>query len=347
MCPLRYRLPPTAGSHDNGRRDARRNRYRKPQPDASPGSSKQSAASAAGTRSPKGSGDDPERAGHAANRARLARGRDRLGGRGGSGGHDRTRRRTHGITGDQRRLARDGGERRRTSVAAASPATAANAASLTATATDAAPAAQSVSPAGWAPVPYGNAQLSVPGSSWLVEAPQQLMCGLGGLRRDDLRGRHPRVPQGLELRRDRQPGLDPPGREVPEGTHPGQAQRRHSRHPGLPAGQRQGHHGVPRAGTRGARRRQRQAGRAGAGHAVQVAARRRAQRWSGRPRPGRLDLAAVRRRDVRDPALLGPAARRPVVHLRNRPVDERAAAGRRDQAADVPAVPAPAPVRRR
>jgi hypothetical protein len=31
-------------------------------------------------------------------------------------------------------------------------------------------------PAGWAPVPYESAQLSVPGS-WLVESPQQLSCG--------------------------------------------------------------------------------------------------------------------------------------------------------------------------
>jgi hypothetical protein len=31
-------------------------------------------------------------------------------------------------------------------------------------------------PAGWAPVPYERAQLSVPGS-WLVESPQQLSCG--------------------------------------------------------------------------------------------------------------------------------------------------------------------------
>src|SRR5277367_4275860 len=31
-------------------------------------------------------------------------------------------------------------------------------------------------PAGWSPVPYESAQLSVPGS-WLVESPQQLWCG--------------------------------------------------------------------------------------------------------------------------------------------------------------------------
>lgn len=35
---------------------------------------------------------------------------------------------------------------------------------------------ESGTPAGWAPVPYEHAQLSVPGS-WLVESPQQLSCG--------------------------------------------------------------------------------------------------------------------------------------------------------------------------
>jgi hypothetical protein len=34
----------------------------------------------------------------------------------------------------------------------------------------------SVTPTAWSPVPYENAQLSVPGS-WLVESPQQLSCG--------------------------------------------------------------------------------------------------------------------------------------------------------------------------
>jgi len=37
------------------------------------------------------------------------------------------------------------------------------------------PTRKSGVPAGWAPVPYRDAQLSVPGS-WLVEAPQQLSC---------------------------------------------------------------------------------------------------------------------------------------------------------------------------
>jgi hypothetical protein len=80
--------------------------------------------------------------------------------------------------------------------AAASPATATNAASLTATAMDAAPAAQSATPAGWAPVPYGNAQLSVPGSSWLVEARQQLMCGLGDFDGMIFAGVTPGFPKG-------------------------------------------------------------------------------------------------------------------------------------------------------
>src|ERR1700722_1406805 len=35
----------------------------------------------------------------------------------------------------------------------------------------------SVTPKGWSPVAYENAQLSVPGS-WLVESPKQLFCGM-------------------------------------------------------------------------------------------------------------------------------------------------------------------------
>jgi hypothetical protein len=50
-----------------------------------------------------------------------------------------------------------------------------------AAAADASPPARingvSGTPAGWSPVPYESAQLSVPGSSWLVESPQQLSCG--------------------------------------------------------------------------------------------------------------------------------------------------------------------------
>src|ERR1700689_2108648 len=58
---------------------------------------KQSAASAAGTRARKGSGDGQERAGHGTDRARLARGRDRRGSRGGGGGNG-----SHARTGRQR-----------------------------------------------------------------------------------------------------------------------------------------------------------------------------------------------------------------------------------------------------
>jgi hypothetical protein len=72
------------------------------------------------------------------------------------------------------------------STALASPRAAATASSAPATASSAAAVSsgQAVgpltdvpgSPAGWSPVPYESAQLSVPGS-WLVESPQQLSCG--------------------------------------------------------------------------------------------------------------------------------------------------------------------------
>jgi len=63
--------------------------------------------------------------------------------------------------------------------------------------TDASPAATAAAtPAGWAPVPYENAQLSVPGSSWLVEAPQRLMCGLGDFDGMIFAGITPGFPKG-------------------------------------------------------------------------------------------------------------------------------------------------------
>jgi len=58
------------------------------------------------------------------------------------------------------------------------------------------PAAQSATPAGWAPVSYGNAQLSVPGSSWLVEAPQQRFCGLADFDGMIFAGITPGFPKG-------------------------------------------------------------------------------------------------------------------------------------------------------
>jgi hypothetical protein len=60
----------------------------------------------------------------------------------------------------------------------------------------ASPAAQSATAAGWAPVSYRDAQLSVPGSSWLVEAPQQLMCGLGDFNGMIFAGATPGFPKG-------------------------------------------------------------------------------------------------------------------------------------------------------
>jgi hypothetical protein len=53
----------------------------------------------------------------------------------------------------------------------------------------------SATPAGWAPVPYQHAQLSVPGS-WLVEAPQQLSCGYGQSDAMIFVGLKPGIPKG-------------------------------------------------------------------------------------------------------------------------------------------------------
>ena len=80
--------------------------------------------------------------------------------------------------------------------AVASPATATNAAALAATATGSAAAASPAAAVGWAPVSYQNAQLSVPASSWLVEAPQQLMCGLGNFNGMIFAGVTPGFPRG-------------------------------------------------------------------------------------------------------------------------------------------------------
>jgi hypothetical protein len=49
---------------------------------------------------------------------------------------------------------------------------------------------------GWAPVPYRDAQLSVPGS-WLVEAPQQMSCGLARPDGMIFVGVRPARPEGL------------------------------------------------------------------------------------------------------------------------------------------------------
>jgi hypothetical protein len=61
----------------------------------------------------------------------------------------------------------------------ATPTASAAAAGIRRTGPAAGPVADASSaPAGWVPVPYERAQLSVPGS-WLVESPQRLQCGLG------------------------------------------------------------------------------------------------------------------------------------------------------------------------
>jgi hypothetical protein len=75
---------------------------------------------------------------------------------------------------------------------AASPAAAG--VSRTAQAADAPTDGSSTTPAGWAPVPYESAQLSVPGS-WLVESPQQLSCGFAPVDGMIFAGVKPGIPQ--------------------------------------------------------------------------------------------------------------------------------------------------------
>jgi hypothetical protein len=50
-------------------------------------------------------------------------------------------------------------------------------------------------PAGWSPVPYESAQLSVPGSSWLVESSQQLSCGFPQVTGMIFAGVKPAIPK--------------------------------------------------------------------------------------------------------------------------------------------------------
>jgi len=55
----------------------------------------------------------------------------------------------------------------------------------------------SATPAGWAPVPFANAQLSVPGS-WLVESPQQSFCGFSSTGGMIFTGIAPGMPKGSD-----------------------------------------------------------------------------------------------------------------------------------------------------
>lgn len=57
------------------------------------------------------------------------------------------------------------------------------------------PATVSRTPAGWAPVPYQNGQLSVP-RSWLVEAPDELSCGYRPVGGMIFVGLKPGIPHG-------------------------------------------------------------------------------------------------------------------------------------------------------
>jgi hypothetical protein len=74
--------------------------------------------------------------------------------------------------------------------------------------------------AGWAPVPYQNAQLSVPGS-WLVESPQQLSCGFSPPAGMIFVGVRPQLPKGLGCVPPASLAWIVPAGRVPPGTGQG------------------------------------------------------------------------------------------------------------------------------
>jgi hypothetical protein len=196
-------------------------------------------------------------------------------------------------------------------------------------------------PAGWSPVPYESAQLSVPGSSWLVESPQQLSCGFPQIDGMIFVGVKPAIPKDYGCNVTASLAWILPAGQIPKGI-------KHSKPTavinGIPVYRLASAKGTttylaPELGVRvGAR------GKLAA--RVLATLTRSPLSVVLRPRPGcpgarRLYLAAVRRRPVRDPALVEPAERKSVGDLRHRALAELAAADRRDQAAARPAVPAP------
>jgi hypothetical protein len=75
-------------------------------------------------------------------------------------------------------------------------------------------------PAGWSPVPYKNAQLSVPGSSWLVEAPQQLSCGFASISGMIFVGIKPGFPKAYDCAITANVAWILPAGQIPKGiTH--------------------------------------------------------------------------------------------------------------------------------
>jgi hypothetical protein len=75
-------------------------------------------------------------------------------------------------------------------------------------------------PAGWSPVPYKNAQLSVPGSSWLVESPQQLSCGFPRISGMIFAGIKPGFPKAADCDVTANAAWILPAGQIPKGiTH--------------------------------------------------------------------------------------------------------------------------------
>jgi hypothetical protein len=75
-------------------------------------------------------------------------------------------------------------------------------------------------PAGWSPVPYKNAQLSVPGSSWLVESAQPISCGFPQISGMIFVGIKPAVPKGSNCAVTANAAWILPAGQIPKGiTH--------------------------------------------------------------------------------------------------------------------------------
>ncbi len=75
-------------------------------------------------------------------------------------------------------------------------------------------------PAGWSPVPYKGAQLSVPGSSWLVESPQQFSCGFPSISGMIFVGVKPGIPKAFDCAVTASAAWILPAGQIPKGiTH--------------------------------------------------------------------------------------------------------------------------------
>ena len=195
-------------------------------------------------------------------------------------------------------------------------------------------------PAGWSPVPYESAQLSVPGS-WLVESPQQLSCGFPQVNGMIFVGVKPAIPKDFGCDVTASLAWIRPAGQIPKGIehHKPTAVIHGIPVYRLPSGKGTAAYLVPELGVRvGAR------GKLAARvlatltrSPLSVVLRRGAAApvpagWTWR------QFGGVRFATTR---AWGLQQRKSVVYLRHRARAELAAAHRRDQAAALPAVPVP------